>query len=448
MDRTHVVAMPHPARGHINPMMNLCKSLASKRPHHILITFVVTEEWLGFISSDAYPTNITFATIPDNIIPSEKLHGADPNTFMMAVMTKMRAPFEQILDGLHQPVTAIITDSFLLWAVDVGNCRNIPVAGLWTPSATVFSISYHSDLLTEKGVPLDLEENADYVLDFIPGISSIRVADLPDVFVKNDQNIVNAEPFKLMVSKVQYFLFASIYELESQVFEVLKPKFNIPAYSVGPLIPYSSINSNDHQEPDYIKWLNSQPTSSVLYVSMGSLFSVSSAQMDEMVAGLKSSGVRYLWVGREHTSQLEDGCSDLGLVVPWCDQLRVLCHSSVGGFLTHCGWSSTMEGAFAGVPMLTLPLFGDQFPDSKQIVEDWKIGRRLKEAVRDEKLVTRGEIAELVRNFMDIHGSERIELVKRAKQVQIICQGAVAKGGSTDANIDAFMKDITQGHLH
>jgi UDP:flavonoid glycosyltransferase YjiC (YdhE family) len=37
----HVVAMPFPGRGHINPMMNFCKLLASRK-HDILITFVVT----------------------------------------------------------------------------------------------------------------------------------------------------------------------------------------------------------------------------------------------------------------------------------------------------------------------------------------------------------------------------------------------------------------------
>ena len=50
----HVVAMPYPGRSHINAMMNLCKLLASKTAD-ILISFVVTEEWLGFISSEPKP---------------------------------------------------------------------------------------------------------------------------------------------------------------------------------------------------------------------------------------------------------------------------------------------------------------------------------------------------------------------------------------------------------
>ncbi|KAF8397209.1 hypothetical protein HHK36_016117 [Tetracentron sinense] len=117
----HVVAMPYPGRGHINPMMNVCKLLASKVPH-ILITFVVTEEWLGFIRSDPTPTNIRLRSIP-NVIPPELVRGADIPGFVEAAMTKMQDPFERLLDRLDAPVTFIVTDTFMVWALAVGNRR-------------------------------------------------------------------------------------------------------------------------------------------------------------------------------------------------------------------------------------------------------------------------------------------------------------------------------------
>uniref|UniRef100_A0A7N2KP17 Uncharacterized protein n=1 Tax=Quercus lobata TaxID=97700 RepID=A0A7N2KP17_QUELO len=64
----HVVAMPYPGHGHINPMTNLYKILALNS-NNILVTFVVTEEWLGFIGSGPKPDNIRFASIP-NVIQS------------------------------------------------------------------------------------------------------------------------------------------------------------------------------------------------------------------------------------------------------------------------------------------------------------------------------------------------------------------------------------------
>lgn len=152
----HVVAVPYPGRGHVNPMMNLCKLIARKKDD-IVITFVVTEEWLGFIGSDATkPSNIRFASIP-NVIPSELVRADDFPGFFRAVRTKMAAPFEEILDHLELPVTTIITDTALVWAIEAGNCRNIKVAALRTPPATVFSMLCHFDLFKQHGhFPADL----------------------------------------------------------------------------------------------------------------------------------------------------------------------------------------------------------------------------------------------------------------------------------------------------
>ena len=122
----HVMAMPCPDHGHINPIMNLCKTLTSKN-NNILVTFVVTEEWLGFIGSNPKPDNICFSTIP-NFIPSELGRVVDINSFVEATRMKLEAPFVQLLDHLKPLVTVIMVDIFLFWVVGVGNQRNISVA--------------------------------------------------------------------------------------------------------------------------------------------------------------------------------------------------------------------------------------------------------------------------------------------------------------------------------
>lgn len=147
----HVVAVPYPGRGHINPMMNLCKSIVS---HHkeILITFVVTQEWQTLLGTDHQKPhhNIRISTIP-NVLPSELIRGSDFAGFYGAVMTKLEAPFEAFLDQIETPVTLIIADTELLWAVPVANHRHIPVALLWTSSASVFSMILHHDLFRQNG---------------------------------------------------------------------------------------------------------------------------------------------------------------------------------------------------------------------------------------------------------------------------------------------------------
>ncbi|KAK6271716.1 hypothetical protein POUND7_008799 [Theobroma cacao] len=452
----HVVAVPSAGRGHINPMMNLCKILASKS-NNILITFVVTEEWLGFIGSDPKPDNIHFCSIP-NVLPSELVRAADLFGFAEAVWTKMDAPFESLLDQLNPPATLIMADTFLFWAVSAGNRRNIPVASFWPMSALMFSVFHHFHLFRENGhFPVDPLEKCHEQVDYIPGLSSTSLLDLPIANIIEDSRswfiLKQMLDSISWVRKANYLLLASIYELETTAVDTLKPEFPFPVYTVGPAIPYlelgnsSSSNLGDN-ELTYLHWLDRQPRNSVLYVSLGSFLSVSSAQMDEIAAGLNDSGVRFLWVVRYETSRMEVACSDQGFVVPWCDQLRVLSHPSVGGFWSHCGWNSVREGIFAGVPFLTFPLVADQKLNSKLIVDDWKIGWRVKKQFLAENLVTRDEISKLVGKFMDLESVEVTEMRDRGKELKQKFLHAIDRKGSSETSIDSFIRNISQTRGH
>ncbi|KAL3530932.1 hypothetical protein ACH5RR_010254 [Cinchona calisaya] len=151
--KCNIIAIPYPGRGHINPMMNLCKLIASTRPD-ILITFVVTEEWHKLLSSDPNefpPANIQFGTIP-NVLPSETSRGKNFSAFLEALFTEMGPEVESFLDRIEIPnPSLILSDTYLRWALKIGKKRNIDVASFWTTSATMFSILHHYDLLLQNG---------------------------------------------------------------------------------------------------------------------------------------------------------------------------------------------------------------------------------------------------------------------------------------------------------
>ncbi|XP_023532234.1 UDP-glycosyltransferase 87A2-like [Cucurbita pepo subsp. pepo] len=443
--QTHLAAVPYPGRGHVNALMNLCKLLSLKNPN-ILISFIVTDEWLTFLAGEPKPQNIRFATIP-NVIPSELGRANDFPGFIRSVNSDMEAPTDTLLTRLHPPLTAIVADAFLPWMVQLGNNLRIPVASLWPMSVTVFSILYHFELLQENGdFPAELSERGEQIVDYFPGVSKIRLADLPSFFSGNGVKVVGgAVKSARSVDNSQFLISTSVYELESSVIDALKAKFPIPIYTIGPSAPYfeleTSVKDNGGDSKNYLRWLDSQAEGSVLYISQGSFLSVSSAQMEEIIAGVKDSGVRFLWVARGDDGRLKDVDGETGMVVEWCDQLKVLCHNAVGGFWTHGGWNSTLEGVFAGVPMLAWPIFWDQIPNSKKIVEDWKVGVRF-QAVGGRNLVGREEIAETVKRFMNPDNVEGREMRKRVSELRDTCRRAVARGGSSDSNIDAFLRDI------
>ncbi|OIV95074.1 hypothetical protein TanjilG_10894 [Lupinus angustifolius] len=443
----HIVVVPYPSRGHINPMLNFCKILVSKNSD-ILITFVVTEEWLNSIGSEQQPQNLRFCSVP-NVVP--ELGGSADNflSVVKAVMTKMEAPFEEILDQLKPQPKIIICDAFLFWAIDVGIRKNIPVAPFWTTSTSEFWVQCFHIFPEFQRSPQKMLESGEKLIDYVPGISSVRLSDIHNVEETNPDMVIWAMKSCEMMLKAQYLLFPSVYEIEHHVVEAIKEWLKIPIYTFGPNIPYFSIenhansltsaNGSDHS---FLQWLNNQPNDSVIYISFGSFLSVSSEQMDEIADALRDSGVRFLWMTRSESSKLKEISGEMGQVIPWCNQLKVLLHPAVGGYWTHCGWNSTMEGIYAGVPFLTFPLILDQPLVSKLIVDNWKVGWRVKKEDKLQTLVKRDEISVLLRKFMDLDNDEGREMRKRSKELQHISESAIAIGGSSDTNVKEFLNNI------
>ncbi|XP_034694145.1 7-deoxyloganetic acid glucosyltransferase-like [Vitis riparia] len=115
-----------------------------------------------------------------------------------------------------------------------------------------------------------------------------------------------------------------------------------------------------------VAWLESQASRSVVHVSFGSIEALSRDQLLEVWHGLVNSGKPFLWVLRPDSvaekesdfvgtlEKLERAC-----IVGWAPQEEVLLHPAVGGFLSHCGRSSVIEGILGRVPMICWPQFGD-----------------------------------------------------------------------------------------
>lgn len=77
----------------------------------------------------------------------------------------------------------------------------------------------------------------------------------------------------------------------------------------------------------------------------------------------------------------------------WVPQLEILSHAKV--FITHCGMGGTMEALYHGVPMVALPVLGEQAMNAMRLV-DLGVGRHLE---RDE--VTAADLRSAVLELAD-----------------------------------------------
>ena len=121
------------------------------------------------------------------------------------------------------------------------------------------------------------------------------------------------------------------------------------------------------------------------------------------------------------------------MVPSWAPQIQVLSHSSTGGFLSHCGWNSTLESIIQGIPLIAWPLFAEQRMNAVLLAEDLKVAIRPK--ANDKGLVDREEIAKVVKGLMV--GEEGKKVHSRMKDLKDAAEKAPsADGSSTKALID------------
>ncbi|XP_026433377.1 UDP-glycosyltransferase 73C1-like [Papaver somniferum] len=171
--------------------------------------------------------------------------------------------------------------------------------------------------------------------------------------------------------------------------------------------------------------------------------------------GLEDSEVPFVWIIRKLENDekqmplpegLEDRIKEKGLIITgWAPQVLILDHPAVGGFMTHCGWNSVLEGITAGVPLITWPVFGEQFHNQKFVTEVARIGIQVgvekwnfwidakNVSVKKEKIV------KAVTQLMSSDGEEMRNRVKRLSEMALT---AVKEGGSSYTNLTALIEEL------
>ncbi|CAM0883184.1 unnamed protein product [Alopecurus aequalis] len=159
---------------------------------------------------------------------------------------------------------------------------------------------------------------------------------------------------------------------------------------------------------------------------------------------------RLMEIGAEvfaNAAGLRERCSDRGLAVPWCEQQRVLCHPSVGGFLSHCGWNSVLEAVSAAVTLLVFPVAWDQLVIAGMVADEWKVGVDLRGQRGEDGTVSRAAISAAVRKLMDFDSGADQEMRRRAAVLQEDSRSAVQEGGSSHRSLSGFLQDLVEGKL-
>ena len=448
----HLLIICNPSQGNINPMLRLGKRLAAKG---LLVTFSSTADVGAKITAssgvedggDGVPLGlgrIRFEFLDDHFDGKEELKFNDLMTHLETAGPPAFAKLLRRQEEAGRPVACVVVNPFIPWAMDVAQAAGIPYAVLWVQSCAVFSLYYHH---VHGLVEFPPEDDLDARVN-LPGLPPLSVADVPSFLLPSN-------PYKLLtdailkqfrtIHKASWVFVNSFYELEPEVVDAL-PGISPPPPPLIPVGPLVELEEEGAVRGDMIKsaddcvgWLDAQAPRSVVYASLGSVVVLSAEELAEMAHGLASTGRPFLWVVRpDNSALLPEGylnsIAGRGMVVPWSPQDLVLAHPSTACYLTHCGWNSTLETLAAGVPVAAFPMWGDQCTDAKYLVEELKMGVRVRAPLR------RDAVRDALENV--VAGPDAGAMLDNARAWSVVARTAVAPGGSSDRHIQAFVDEF------
>ncbi|RQP01188.1 hypothetical protein POPTR_016G021000v4 [Populus trichocarpa] len=469
--KPHAVCLPSPYQSHIKSMLKLAKLLHQKGFH---ITFVNTEFNHKRLLKSRGPDSLKglpdfrFESVPDGLPPSDENATQDLPGLCEAASKNLLAPFHDLLDKLNDtaspdvpPVTCIVSDGFMPVAITAAEMLGIPIDLFITISACSFMGFKQFQALKEKGLTPLKDESfltngyLDRVVDWIPGMKDIRLRDLPSFIRTTDPNDCL---FNFCMESVERspsgsaVIFHTFDSLEQEVLTSLYSMFP-RVYTIGPLqlllnqIQEDDLDSIDcnlwKEEVECLQWLDSRKPNSVIYVNFGSIAVATKEQLVEFGMGLSKSGHPFLWIIRPDMitgdsailpPEFTEETKERGFICSWCPQEEVLNHPSIGGFLTHCGWGSTIESISSGVPMLCWPSFGDQQTNCRYTCNEWAIGMEI------DSNVTRENVEKQVRELMD--GEQGKKMKKKAMEWKRLALEATRPSGSSSMNLDKLVTEV------
>ncbi|KAM3357103.1 UDP-glycosyltransferase 75C1 [Capsicum galapagoense] len=451
-EKSHVLIAIFPGQGHINPSLQLSKQLIKLG---IKVTLTTSLSAFNKIKNLPNIEGLSFAPFSDGYDGNFEGSFEEFHLFYSSIKS-LGSEFIFNLVKLNStngtPITHVIYTVVMEWACLVAKKFNISSTLFWIQPATVFDIYYYR--YTNYSDYFKNCDSKDKIIE-LPGLPPLSPIDLPSfVFEDVECNNWATESIKMQMEilnneKNPKILVNTFDDLEFDALRILKN--NVTMVAIGPSIPLHFLDDNSFgadmieiRSNNYMDWLNLMTNESVIYIAFGSYTEISSQLMEEIGQGLLKCGRPFLWVIREgqNGEKMVSCKAELekkGKIVNWCSQVKVLKHPSVGCFLTHCGWNSTLEGIASGVPLVACPIWNDQICNAKLVQDVWQTGVRVNAG--EGGIVERNEFERCIEIAMKDE-----ELRKNAKKWRDLAKKAMGENGSSNVNLKAYANEFLLNH--
>lgn len=463
----HVAFLPSAGMGHLNPCLRLATLFLR---HGCKVTLITPKPTVSTAESNlisrfcsSFPHQVTQIDLNLITLDPATVNTDDPFFIQFDTIRRSVHLLSPIFSSLSTPLTAFIYDvSFISPLLPITDKLSCPSYIYFTSSATMFSFFAHYHVLAASSTDPHPHPSL-FIGDEvkIPGLAlPIPRSSVPGLLLQPLKNFFQSlfmeDSCKLV--KLDGVFINSFEEFEGEALAALNEgkvvKGLPPVYGVGPLMACEFENEEQGQRGcmgSILEWLDGKSEGSVVYVSLGSRTETRREQIKDMALGLIESGYSFLWVvklkrvDREEEEGLEDvlgselmnKVKEKGVVVKeFVDQMGILGHPSVGGFVNHGGWNSIIESVWQGVPIMTWPQHGDQKITSEAVrmsgvgiwPQEWGWGT--------QEVVKAKEIANRIKELM---GNESFRV--KVAEVKEAARRAAGVGGSCEAIVQRLIEE-------
>ncbi|KAL2482177.1 UDP-glycosyltransferase 71B7 [Forsythia ovata] len=459
--KSKLVFIPAPGIGHLISTIELAK-LLTDRDERLSITVLILKLPMDS-KTDSYSQKSNSRIRFIEFFLNQPI---TPNNFVTDFIEGHKDPIRDAVTKIVRDesnsirLAGFVIDMFCTTMIDVANEFGVPTYVFFTTTAAMLGfIFYLQSRGDEQKLDVTEYKNSNTKLLIPTYINPVPANVFPSKLFDKD----SLAPFVSMARRFREtkgILINTFLDLEAYALKSLSDDHTIPPiYSIGPILHVKVENDDNNKDYDeIINWLHEQPVSSVVFLCFGSLGCFDVEQVKEIAVALEKSGHRFLWSLRkpppkdfEHPSDYENfevvlpegflqRTAGIGKVIGWAPQVAVLSHHSVGGFVSHCGWNSTLESVWCGVPIAAWPMYAEQQTNAFQLVKDLGIAVEIKMDYRkgSDVIVKAEEIEKGIRHLMEPDS----EMRNKMKQMKSKSRLTLMEGGSSYNFLTRFIDNI------
>ncbi|KAM1314253.1 hypothetical protein FF1_018052 [Malus domestica] len=433
--KLHIAMFPWLAYGHLMPFLEVSKFLAQKGHQ---ISFISTPQNINRLRSSSLSLLIDFVELP---LPA--VDGLPESVESTSQLPINKVPYlKKAYDLLKPAVTHFVQHSGVNWVVHDVICYWLPQVATQLGVNSVFFSIINATSLAFGGPPSELlgdkrrrPEDFTVVPEWFdyPSTVAYKLHEMVSHWDCMDDNVSDFQRLAVTVQDCNFVTIRSCTEVESDAVSLLRNLYGKPVVPLG-LLPTSSAphqpgGTNDGADEKWEvlrEWLENKKPNSVVYIALGTEVTLSQELMHELAHGIEKSGLPFIWVVNNRPlveDALGSNILPLGFETRvdgwgfvwrgWAPQRKILGHISVGGFLTHCGWSSIIEAlGFGRVLILFSGANSDQGLNSR-LMHEKQVGLEIPRDERDGSF-TSDSVAELIRRVMVEKEGELVRANARA----------------------------------